>query len=443
MPAMQGLLCVEFSIEEFETYCRLTLPDLMKAWRPRGVVLHNTGPMAWPGQNPNTHQPLTARERIENMSVTWVNAGFTGGPHFLITPKPSIITMWPAWQQGTHSPSWNSTFWGMEMVGDFDLEPFPDGMRDTAIRALKALYAILGHEANADTFHLHKEDPRTTHKRCPGVHCGDKATWLSRLNAKTEPLMATDLPHAHPVPAGTNDFIRAREGLRLTAYKDNLVFSIGYGTHIKPDGPAVVEGETCTLEQAAAWQAARTQSDWDHVQQLVKVPLTDGQAMALLSWCYEFSVGKLSTTTLLAKLNAGDYAGAAASLMQWDKVHDASGALVESAGIKKRRMMEVALWNGLDPHATTATPVVVPAKPLPVVVAAPKTAAAPAVPQTPIPTHVSLPSTAPKVGTAPMAPRTQTIAVAKPVGLVARIIRWLEDLALAYDPVISVSGGSR
>ena len=443
MPAMAGLLCVEFSADEFEFYCRETLPKLMQAWRPRGVVLHNTGAMAWPGQDPHTHQPLTPKQRIENMSVTWVNAGFHGGPHFLITPKPSIITMWPAWQPGTHSPSWNSTFWGMEMVGDFDLEPFPDGMRDTAARALRALYAMLGHEATADSFHLHKEDPRTTHKRCPGVNCGDKAAWLSRLNAITAPIAMLDLPHAHAVPTGANEFIRAREGLVLKAYQDNLVFSMGYGTHIKPDGTAVQEGETCTEAQAAAWQAARTQSDWDHLQQMVKVPISDGQATALLSWCYEFNVGRLESSTMLQRLNARDYAGAAASLMTWDKIHDAGGSLIESPGLKKRRMMEVALWNGLDPHATTAAPANPPTKPLPVVNPGPKTTAGPALPLAPVPAHVSAAPAAPLPGTAPFAPRMPAAPVRAPVGFEERFIAWLEDVVLKAESKTAAAGGSR
>lgn len=444
--AMQGLLCVEFTIEEFEFYCRQTLGDLMKAWRPRGVVLHNTGKMAWPGQDPHTHLPLTPKQRIENMSVTWVNAGFKGGPHFLITPKPSVITMWPAWEPGTHSPSWNSSFWGIEMVGDFDLEPFPNGMKDVATRAMRALYKMLGHEATADTFHLHKEDPRTTHKRCPGVNCGDKATWLSRINIGTSPVIAIDLSHARPVPVGANAFIRARENNKLVAlgelhyaYKDNLVFSIAYGTHIRPDGTVVALGDTCTEAQAIEWQAARTQSDWDHIQQLVKVPITDGQATALLSWCYQFSVGKLGATTMLQKLNAKDYSGAAASFATWDKVHDATGALVESAGIKKRRMLELALWNGVDPRVTVATPANPPPKPLPTVTALPKATTV----TTAVPIKVLPPVTVPVTRAAPMAPRVAIAPVAKPVGFVEWFIHWLEDVILNHEAKKPVAGGPR
>lgn len=361
--AMQGLICAEFTAEEFEVYCKQTLPILMKDWHPEGIVLHNTGPMAWPRLDPNTHQPLTTRQYVENMSVTWVANGFKGGPHLLITPKPSIVAMWPLWEAGTHSPSFNASYWGIETMGDFDLQPLPTAMRACLVRAARALFGVIGRAADDHRLKYHNEDPRTTHKHCPGKNFGPKSKWIEEANASNDSIASIDLSHARPVPAGANEFIRAREGRVLTAYKDNLVFSIGYGTHIKPDGSAVQEGEVCTEAQAIAWQEARTQSDWDHVQQLVKVPITNGQATAILSWCYQFSVGKFATTTFLQKLNERDYAGAAASFMTWDKVHDATGALVESAGIKKRRMLEIALWNGSTIGATPVPKTPVPFPP--------------------------------------------------------------------------------
>lgn len=439
MQAMQGLLCVEFTIEEFELYCKRTLPSIMKDWHPEGLVIHNTGTMAWPGVDPHTHQPLTARQRIENMSVTWVERGFKGGPHILITPKPSIVTMWPLWEAGTHSPSFNSSYWGAETVGDFTLELLPLATRNCAVRAFRALFGVIGRPADDRRLKYHNDDPRTTHRNCPGKNFGPKAKWIEEINFSSKPIVSIDLPHARPVPVGANAFIRAREGFRLAAYKDNLVFSMGYGTHIKPDGSAVQEGETCTEAQAAAWQAARTQSDWDHVQQLVKVPITDGQATALLSWCYQFSVGKLAATTMLQKLNAKDYFGAAASFATWDKVHDATGALVESAGIKKRRMLELALWNGVDPRTTVATPANPPPKPLPTVTAPPKAVTVTAV----VPAKVLPPVAVPQHGAAPMAPRITVAPVAKPMGFVEWFIHWLEDLILNHEAKKPVAGGPR
>jgi lysozyme len=47
------------------------------------------------------------------------------------------------------------------------------------------------------------------------------------------------------------------------------------------------------------------------VQHLVTVVLEQGQYDALVSWTYNGGAGKLQTSTLLRKLNAGDYVGAA------------------------------------------------------------------------------------------------------------------------------------
>jgi hypothetical protein len=67
---------------------------------------------------------------------------------------------------GIHSPSWNNISWGVELVGDYDTEPFGDAVRQNAVAALAGLHALAGLDPNS--LHLHKEDPLTTHKQCPG-----------------------------------------------------------------------------------------------------------------------------------------------------------------------------------------------------------------------------------------------------------------------------------
>lgn len=76
----------------------------------------------------------------------------------------------------------------------------------------------------------------------------------------------------------------------------------------------------------------------DAVARLVKVPLTDNQFSALVS--FQFNTGSLASSTLLKKLNAGDYRAVPEQLLRW--VH-AKGRYVE--GLKNRRNAEIALWN--------------------------------------------------------------------------------------------------
>lgn len=422
---LAGMVNRGFTVDEFKAYLTAEVAPKMAAWRPRGVVLHNTGLV--PHWKPGT-TPAEAIQHMRDMSVTWASPpnNWSSGPHLVIDKDGQIVAATPLWMRGTHSPSFNFTHWGIEMVGDYDLEPFPDAQRDAVTSVIKALLRMLGHDINADTFKLHKEDPHTTHKHCPGVNCGDKATWLVRLNTLAPDAHIFDLPHYGAVPAGAGTFIGAREGEVLHAYPDKGGYAEGFGSQFKADGTRVQPGDTLTHDEAVALRDRRIADDWHAIQGIVKVALTDGQAIALLSWCYEFNVAKLITSTLLAKLNAQDYAGAAAEFLKWDKVKDANGNLVESPGILKRRKMELALWNGTDPYALTAKPAQ-PPKTAPIVVSvAPKATVAP-----------------PKPGTAPAAPRAPAMAIPKP-GFMAMFITALENLIMAIEAKDKpVAGGPR
>ena len=56
--------------------------------------------------------------------------------------------------------------WGGEMVGDFSTEILVSPQRDNVIRALAILHGAVGLDPNG--LRLHKEDPETTHRQCPG-----------------------------------------------------------------------------------------------------------------------------------------------------------------------------------------------------------------------------------------------------------------------------------
>lgn len=165
------------SAQEFKTYVDGDVTARMGAWRPRGVVLHNTAAPTLAQFYKNKDKPLSGEQRVKNMWVSYERAGWAGGPHLVVTDREILLGN-PLWLRGTHSPSWNATFWGLEMAGDFDKEALPPALRDNAVQAMAALYAMLGHEPDNNTFHFHKEDPRTTHKGCPGKNAGVKANWI-------------------------------------------------------------------------------------------------------------------------------------------------------------------------------------------------------------------------------------------------------------------------
>ncbi|MEO6381989.1 MAG: N-acetylmuramoyl-L-alanine amidase [Nitrobacter sp.] len=131
-------------------------------WRPKFIVVHNTGAPTrkqWHGATP-------AAQRIKNLEAYYRDQQhWSAGPHLFIADD-LIWTFTSMTTPGVHSPSWNFLSLGFEMVGDFNFETFDGGSRDNAVAALGIVHAALG--LNPDTIRLHKEDPQTTHKDCPG-----------------------------------------------------------------------------------------------------------------------------------------------------------------------------------------------------------------------------------------------------------------------------------
>ena len=72
---------------------------------------------------------------------------------------------------------------------------------------------------------------------------------------------------------------------------------------------------------------------------LVTVPLTQGQYDALSCFIFNIGAKKFRGSTLLRKLNDGDYKGAADELLRWTK---AGGR--ELSGLVKRRKAERSLF---------------------------------------------------------------------------------------------------
>jgi GH24 family phage-related lysozyme (muramidase) len=69
------------------------------------------------------------------------------------------------------------------------------------------------------------------------------------------------------------------------------------------------------------------------------VPLTQNRFDALISFTYNLGGSALASSTLLKKLNAKDYKGAAAEFPKWNK---AGGKVV--SGLTKRRDAEMELF---------------------------------------------------------------------------------------------------
>lgn len=129
--------------------------------------------------------------------------------------------------------------------------------------------------------------------------------------------------------------VRKFEGCELKAYLCPAgIPTIGYGhTH------NVKLGDTCTQQQADEWLEDDFFYATSDVKSVVKVPLTDNQLDALASFVFNLGVRKLIQSTLLKKLNAKDYTGAA---NEFDKWVFAAGKKLN--GLIARRAAEKALF---------------------------------------------------------------------------------------------------
>ena len=114
------------------------------------------------------------------------------------------------------------------------------------------------------------------------------------------------------------DLICEFEGKRLVAYDDGVgVWTIGFGTIKYPNGVRVKKGDTCTLEQAKEYMR-HDLIEFEHtVNSSVKVPLNQNQFDALVSLAYNIGSSAFKSSTLVKKLNAGDYQGAADQFNVW------------------------------------------------------------------------------------------------------------------------------
>jgi len=133
------------------------------------------------------------------------------------------------------------------------------------------------------------------------------------------------------------DMIREHEDFRSEAYlpTPNDVWTIGYG-HTR----GVRKGDICTIDDAEDWLRADVAPTVASIRREVKVPLTQNQFDALVSFIFNVGVAAFEESTLLRKLNAGDYHGAAEEFGRWNKQ---KGKVL--AGLTKRRAFERNLFR--------------------------------------------------------------------------------------------------
>ena len=94
----------------------------------------------------------------------------------------------------------------------------------------------------------------------------------------------------------------------------------GHGSTRKADGSPVRMGDTITRQQAAELVNKDASQFAAAIKRCVTVPLTQGEFDAYVSLTYNIGAGAFCKSTLVKRLNAGDYAGACAEIKRWDKM---------------------------------------------------------------------------------------------------------------------------
>lgn len=137
--------------------------------------------------------------------------------------------------------------------------------------------------------------------------------------------------------------LQEAEGFRAKPYKDGPgKWTIGYGHLIKP-------GESftsITKQQAYDLLLKDIAEHEDEIENIIKVPLTQNQYDALVVFVFNIGEDRFAKSTLVRKLNAGDYDAVPSELRRWNKHRDEkTGEMIVSPGLKNRREKEVLLWE--------------------------------------------------------------------------------------------------
>lgn len=137
------------------------------------------------------------------------------------------------------------------------------------------------------------------------------------------------------------DIIKRYEGFRSEPYLCPAgVPTIGYGSTWDADGnPVTMQHPPITEDEAEALLARELKSVERAIAKLITVELTQSQFDALASFTYNLGSGNLQASTLRAKVNRGDFEGAANEFSKWRK---AGGVVL--AGLVRRREEERKLF---------------------------------------------------------------------------------------------------
>jgi lysozyme len=154
--------------------------------------------------------------------------------------------------------------------------------------------------------------------------------------------VAEVVANVKPTKIKNIEIIKRHEGLRLQAYlpTPNDVWTIGYGhTKTAKQGMRITEAEAENL--------LRSDIKWVEgvINRLVKVTINQNQFDAIASLVFNIGGAAFSKSSVLRRLNSGEYEEAANAFLMWTKQRDKkTGKMNVLPGLVKRRQEERALF---------------------------------------------------------------------------------------------------
>ena len=155
-------------------------------------------------------------------------------------------------------------------------------------------------------------------KSFEGLHDGDKRT--PQLEPVLCPAGIWTIGWGHALVSGGRQLLAKDKDLAMAVYK------LRY-----PAGMTKADADMLLILDLAEREHS--------VERLVRVPLTDNQFAALVSFVYNLGVNNFQSSTLLRKLNDRDYLGAAEQFLRWV---NSNGVPLD--GLRRRRAAERKLF---------------------------------------------------------------------------------------------------
>jgi lysozyme len=237
---------------------------------------------------------------------------------FLVAPTPGNV-------ECLDDPTGYGTY-AILTPSDKSVPTFLAGHLSTCLAGEKKLgdrFAATGNTGGSTGAHLHWEEQSQGQPQNP-------TRGFLEVALKVKPPVAVSLKKSSMV-----DFIATHEGKVLTPYADSGgIPTIGYGATTYEDGRSVSLGDP-PIDDTRAKQllAHHLKVSEEIVSDTIKVPLTENQRSALVSFAY--NTGTIPENVASA-INGGDMQTAANIMNRW--VHDASGNRLE--GLVTRRQEE-------------------------------------------------------------------------------------------------------